>query len=1147
MSKTFALLIHCKMARKKRKTSQPSLQKCNFCLKRFFNLGLHFYNSPLCADFNINNDLTLVATNNQIQSLNDISSDTINNNTIDYHHTNDVNDNLFEINDNESIHSTKQVGKSNTSTTSNQSSINTKQNIPTTLELNQTTSTQHQPPQQILVLQTEKQMTLSPSLSQQSLDDESLNSNVVIQCTNSEDNEYLETCTQIDTMLDQMKTTLSISTIANINRAMITTIKYQPCLYNFTQFRISVLKQMVHLPIDHGMIASIKLLKLMKDGNIANSQYKKLIEWHLDTMNTTTQSHSQTTYPIIKSRKIVIDNLHKLLFQMSSDEYSMRPIHSLIMLPSMRTSKISKFDLKSSLVSLLTDPYLMQRDTTYLNDNTYTNPKENTSSVYQDIHHGSSFVNAYEKMCKEPNDILVPIIPFIDGTPIDPYGRNKLEVVMFTLGLFKQKIRHKTTAWRIAGYIPDPCNENSGQHDFYELSSKKQKIAKRKDYHEMLKYILHEFIELEKSDGIVMELPNYNGTKLIQYRFKFVILFIIGDAVGHDKLCDRYASYGKNVKRLCRDCNCPSDELNNHKYHCTFTKRSTLLQMDAKELSQISYYKIDNNALDNLSFGGNVYGMNGSLPPEPLHQLNQGVFKKLLDYFDDCITSKGESMLDKIVKYLSMNSHRQSDRQYSRIDLFKDGLEKCQLSGTEIIHKVFMLYITLIQTYVIKCLPEVEQTCQQRYKKKNKQEKHESNPNDNDPESYFQMVSITKYYYAKIGNSKQHLIQWIHLLEATLGLDEWINQDEFLVSDLKCHGINDSVADIAIRNYLNQYTNLIHDPIGNGTQTSKIHWLLHIPHYIRKFGPAKAYNGQTPEHCLSPLVKDAARRTQLRPSALVEQSCERYYENLIIQRSNDILQQQNVIKKDQEQSQYITNMQIEMKSTSRRTYYSHGQYDIIINKEKKYDKIIWNCDTTRTKHVMQNESLIQAVINRLHLDDFQLQSSSIACVTTLHIMDPSNSEKMSFRADPYFYKRPWHDWCVSNWELSDSNISNDDNENESNHYPSRIMMIIDTKNMQFNKNLKKFGQYLAVVKATEKDTRTKRERPNEVCTLIKTYDTDKYIRIIGCNSIIKTCFVIPDIENVISNDNKNTFVSNHVMMFKDKKQWSNMFLKSEWI
>ena len=86
-------------------------------------------------------------------------------------------------------------------------------------------------------------------------------------------------------------------------------------------------------------------------------------------------------------------------------------------------------------------------------------------------------------------------------------------------------------------------------------------------------------------------------------------------------------------------------------------------------------------------------------------------------------------------------------------------------------------------------------------------------------------------------------------------------------------------------------------------------------------------------------------------------------------------------------------MQLEIESTGRRAYCSHGHYDIIINNELKYMNIIWNCDTTRTKHVMQNKTLIQAVINRLHLQDFQLQSSSITCVTTLHIMDPNKSEK----------------------------------------------------------------------------------------------------------------------------------------------------------
>ena len=115
---------------------------------------------------------------------------------------------------------------------------------------------------------------------------------------------------------------------------------------------------------------------------------------------------------------------------------------------------------------------------------------------------------------------------------------------------------------------------------------------------------------------------------MMNFRFKFVILFLIGDAVGHDKLCDRFISYGKSVKRLCRDCNCPSKKLDSYKHHCTFTKRSDIKAMNAKELLKISYYKIDNNALDDLSFGGNEYGMNGCLPSEPLHQLNQGVLKK---------------------------------------------------------------------------------------------------------------------------------------------------------------------------------------------------------------------------------------------------------------------------------------------------------------------------------------------------------------------------------------------------------------------------------------------------------------------------------------------------------------------------------------
>ena len=1111
------------MARKKKKTVKTSTTKCKFCMKSFSNLGLHFYNNPLCAEFNLNNDLTLVTTDDHISPPVNDNTDNQDTATYDFQHSNDVHSHLFQLNDN----------KKSLSSTSSNININ---NIKSSYSgKNLTINNQQQRSEQ------DTNTTLSSDSSNVLFDDDSINSNVIIETTTSTNNNYLETCTQIDAMIEILKPQHSIET------NLISNNEY--CIYNFTNFRVTVLKQMIHFAIDHGMVASIKLLKIMKDGNIANYHYKQLINWHLETLQTTTQQECTPITSIIKSRKVVIEHLHQLLYHTKHEEFSMKPIHRIIQLPSMRTSKISKFDLKSSLASLLTDPDLMRHENIYLGDKTYQNPIKYKTTTYEDIHHGNAFHNAYELMCKEPYDVLVPIIPFIDGTPIDPYGRNKLEVVMFTLGIFKQNIRNKTKAWQIAGYIPDLCNENSGQSSYDNMSNKKQNIAKRKDYHAMLRYILEDFINLEQSEGIIMEFPNESNTELIKYRFKFVILFIIGDAVGHDKLCDRFASYGKKVNRICRDCNCPSDQLNNPKFNCTFTKRSTLQSMSQNDLYKISYYKIENNALNDLTFGGNIYGMNGCLPPEPLHQLNQGVFKKLLDHFDDCITSKGDNMLDKVVKYISMNCHRQSDRQFPNIDIFKDGLEKCQLSGSEIVHKVFMLYITLIQTYVINCLPTIEANCQQRYKTKSQTKVKLSNPNDDDNDSQkdTNIVSISRYYYTKVGESKQNIVKWIQLLEATLCLDAWVNQNKFRKNDLKCIEINDSRADIALRNYLHQYTSLIKDDMGNGTQTSKIHWLLHIPKYLKDFGPPKAYNGQIPEHCLSPLVKDAARRTQLRPSTIVEQSCERYYEQIVIQRSYDILQHQNVIPKKEEEAKYIIDMKRLTEYTGHRTYVSHGQYSIFIDENHKFKEIIWNNDVGKTKHVTQNQSLIQAIIDRLHFDDYQLDSNTINCVTCISFMDPHNLEKKTFRADPYYYKRPWHDWCISNWQIDDNNESTNCVEIEKNKYPSRIMMIIDTKDMFFQKNISHLGQYLAVVKATEKDTRSTRQCPNNICSLIETYEIDNFVRIIGFDSIISDCFVIPDIENVITTENQTTFEFKNVIMLQSKQSWSEKFLESKWI
>ena len=817
------------MPRQYKKRKQVNKHQCPCCLQYFSRLLTHYNSNQVCAQYVLNKDTTILSDINQIQKDNhdtnqnhNINNLSLNNDTFELHHIHDQDDVFFETN-NDHCDDKK-----------DESSID--DSIENDSEYDDD----------------------SPSFSTTSIfDGDQINNH---ENDDTVSNLMKESDYHLQTMIDCEETNDNNKLSDNSNQS--DAISHY---FDLRQHQINVLKQMILLPVDNSIIASIKLLKIMNDGHIASIHYKSIIEWFNETTQSTAICDTTSRTSLIKSKKKIITMLDNILYQQLSPELSMKPIHDVMKLPSNHTTKISKINLIASLFSLLTDPQIMIQDNLLIYDPAYLDPSENQSNHISDIHHSSSFKIAHQKMCNDPKDVLVPIIPFIDGTPIDVYGRNKLEVLMYTLGIFNQKTRNKPTSWRVAGYIPDPTNCNSGEHNDNDVSHVKKAVEKRIDYHEMLSFILNDFVKLEQSDGILINLPNKTNTELITYRFKFVILYIIGDAVGNDKLCDRYVSYGRKVKRLCRDCDCETEKLDCYRHQCTFTKRSDLLNMNEKQLKDISYYKIKNNALDKLSFGGNEYGMNGCLPPEPLHQLNQGVFKKMVDYFDDCLTKVGKETIGKFVRYLSMNSHRQSTRDFPDIGLFKDGIDKCQLTGSEIITKVFMLYIYLCQTYIIEYLPKIEEKVKPRFKtKKSKNSncnQHDDYDEDDQRNKTTESIIATKIFYKKVGHSKTHLKDWIRLFEATLCFDAWVNQDKFSVNDLKEFKGNDTKADIAIREYMKLYTKMIDHMFGNGTKTSKIHWMLHIPHYIRMHGPPKAYNGQTPEHCLSPFVKWAARMT----------------------------------------------------------------------------------------------------------------------------------------------------------------------------------------------------------------------------------------------------------------------------------------------
>ena len=1095
------------MPRQYKKRKQAHKQQCPCCLHYFARLSTHYNHNQRCAKYVVNKDTTVLTDINQLQNDNENRHENnvnenlpLNNDTFALHHINDQDIVLFDTTlDSSTSDNDNYVNETELSSESDSDNENSKDSSISIFDGDQTQN--------------------------------DINNNNYSSTLNESD-------FHLQTMIESEGSDTNNKTINGSSQSSTIT-----SYFDMRKHQINVLKQMILLPVDNSIIASIKLLKIMNDGHIASTHYKSIIEWFNETTQSTAISDSTSRTSLIKSKKKIISMLHGILYQQLSPELSMKPIHNVMKLPSNHTTKISKMNLVASLFSLLTDPQLMIQDNLLIYDNEYLQPSKSTSTHITDIHHSTSFQEAHQNICKDPHDVLVPIIPFIDGTPIDVYGRNKLEVLMYTLGIFNQSTRNKPISWRVAGYIPDPTNSNSGEHNDNDVSHMKKAIEKRIDYHEMLKYLLNDFVELEKSDGILINLPNKTNTDIITYRFKFVILYIIGDAVGNDKLCDRYVSYGKKVKRLCRDCDCPTDKLDSHKHQCTFTKRSDLLKMNEKELKEISYYKIHNNALDKLSFGGNEYGMNACLPPEPLHQLNQGVFKKLVDYFDDCLTKVGKETIDKFVRYLSMNSHRQSTRDYPDIGLFKDGIDKCQLTGSEIITKVFMLYICLCQTYVIECLPTIEEKVKPRFKtQKTKTNQHhidiECMQNDN-PHHSKETVTTTKVFYKKIGHSRSHLKDWIKLFEATLCFDAWINQDTFDMKDLKETHQNDSKADIAIRAYMKLYTKMIDEKLGNGTKTSKVHWMLHIPRYIRMHGPPKAYSGQTPEHCLSPLVKWAARMTQLRPESLIQQSCERYYETHIIDRSYELLKQQNVVNSLKPSS---TSIELQLKQKlyddNIRSYVVIGRYRIHFDDNHNFTKLVWKQgrSSAKSKYIHPNKTIINDLITRLHTNEYGLQSNYIDCFTTLHTMHYKNKTKEMYRADSYFYKRPWNDWCESMWDSGSSQRC----------YPCRLLMFVDTTNMRFEHFYNKQHPYLALVRASEPDVRTRNTRKNKDCLLIESFESDQYVRLINCGTIVKPLFVCPDVHDIVTENKRSKYLTNHRIKLKDKNEWPKYFIQMSW-
>ena len=135
------------------------------------------------------------------------------------------------------------------------------------------------------------------------------------------------------------------------------------------------------------------------------------------------------------------------------------------------------FDFNSQLFTLLNNKDLMVPSNLLLDFNN-TDGSDNNQMILGDINNSQWYQETKTRMCTEENDILVPVILFIDETTVANNGSCSIEPVSFTLGIFNRETRGNPDAWSILGYLPSMDSNCLNDTD---VSKKGQ--SRLKDYH----------------------------------------------------------------------------------------------------------------------------------------------------------------------------------------------------------------------------------------------------------------------------------------------------------------------------------------------------------------------------------------------------------------------------------------------------------------------------------------------------------------------------------------------------------------------------------------------------------------------------------------------------------------------------------------
>ncbi len=117
---------------------------------------------------------------------------------------------------------------------------------------------------------------------------------------------------------------------------------------------------------------------------------------------------------------------------------ALRPINGTVRLHDNTLVTVPVFDTKHMIISLLTDPSVMNEKNFAEGYNVLTGEVDNhpANNKYRDVHTGNAWLPARDRSCQNKTDMPVGLIVFGDKSHTDLHGALSLTRIIFTLTLF---------------------------------------------------------------------------------------------------------------------------------------------------------------------------------------------------------------------------------------------------------------------------------------------------------------------------------------------------------------------------------------------------------------------------------------------------------------------------------------------------------------------------------------------------------------------------------------------------------------------------------------------------------------------------------------------------------------------------------------